>query len=279
MDCGLSDPRVWERRSAMLNLVYSDKEISGVNQLVQGFKSGDIIASSGPFVKLMVDDVTSGEVAETSRDRLHRVCITAGSGSEDNSLGRVELLGRGGEVLWSGDDLQSGSFELEVPGLNQCGYLVARVFGPGESSIGMHWRDVEHIAISNPVYLHPHGQTFAAPAGTILTLRFGANSPHLGSEVFFETAAGHKLYQGTVREGVIREVLPASGRFTLRARDGSSQTHYLINANPQLQTMQRYLYRGRFLEDFPDLEPGEVPPHVWQLDRYAEAMQQLELSL
>jgi hypothetical protein len=278
MDCGLSDPRVWERQMAMLNLVYSDSEIARVDQLVQGFKSGDIIASSGPFVELLVDDVRPGHVARTSPDRLHRVRLVVGSGSE-RGPGRVELLGRGGEVLWSRDDLPNGIFELEVPGLEERGYLIARVFGPGESSVGMHWRDVERIAVSNPVYLHPRNQSFTAPAGTVLTLHFKANSPHLGSEISFETATGHPLYRGVVREGVMREVLPASGRFTLLAPDGTRHTHYLINANPQLQTMQRYLYRGRFLQDFPDLEPGELPPFVWQFDRYAEAMQQLNLAL
>lgn len=278
MDCGLSDPRVWNREMAMLNLVYSADGVREVDQLVQSFRSGNIVASSGPFVEILVDDAGPGQTTETAADRMHRVRIIAGSGNGQSTLGRVELLGRGGEVLWARDNVPSGVLELEVPGLKQRGYLLARVFGEGESSVGMHWRDVERIAVSNPVYLHPRGQNFAAPTGTVVTLRFVANSPYLGGRITFETANGHSLGQGCIREGVIHEVLPASGRFTLTKTDGSQETRYLINSNQRLQKVQRYLYRGRFLQDFPDLQPGELPPHLWQFDRYAEAMQQVELT-
>ena len=72
--------------------------------------------------------------------------------------------------------------------------------------------------------------------------------------------------------------MPAGGRVTLRDSDGRRRTDYLLNANSALQTVQRYLYRGRFLRDFPSLQPGELPSQAWQIDRYVEAMREVELT-
>jgi hypothetical protein len=72
--------------------------------------------------------------------------------------------------------------------------------------------------------------------------------------------------------------MPANGRLTTVDLQGHSQTHYLVNANAKLIDVQRYLYRGRFLADFPSLSPGEVPPQAWRLDRYVDAMREMTLN-
>jgi hypothetical protein len=88
-----------------------------------------------------------------------------------------------------------------------------------------------------------------------------------------------ELIGGTIATiGSRTETLPASGRVTLVAPDGQCRTDYLINANAPLQAVQRYLYRGKFLLDHPTLQPGELPPPVWQFDRYVEAMREMTLT-
>jgi hypothetical protein len=97
-----------------------------------------------------------------------------------------------------------------------------------------------------------------------------------GGEIRFEGRDGELL--GSARaSGSIRETLPANGRVTLVATAGQRRTDYLINANAPLTDVQRYLYRGRFLLDFPTLTPGEVPVSAWRLDAFADALRQANL--
>jgi hypothetical protein len=215
-------------------------------------------------------------VTETSPDRTHVVKITAFAGDEDMPLGRVELIGRGGEVLWRRDEIESGTMTVPIEGLSQRGYIIARAFGPAD--IRGYWRDVREVAISNPVYLHPRGQKFESPATTEVRVDIGESSPYVGGEIRFEDASGLVLLEGCVHAGKYRQTMPASGRITIRDVDGQGRTDYLVNANAKLLDLQRYLYRGRFLRDFPSLQPGECPPEAWQLDKYVEAMRAVDLK-
>src|SRR5690606_97561 len=116
------------------------------------------------------------------------------------------------------------------------------------------------------------------PAQTRLRLTIDAQSPFHGGRVTFERADGEAIGQATLTAGTIEEVLPASGRFTLSAPDGTTRTEYLINANAELTQLQRYLYRGRFLRDFPNLQPGDLPVEAWRLADFKEVMQRLSVS-
>lgn len=276
MDCGLSDPKLWAREVALLNHAAVNGSGLSTRSLVQTFGAGKVFASSGPFIDLAVDGAAMGEVVETSRRHRHQVRITALSRRPGEPLGRIELVGRGGEVIWQRDHFAGGSIDIEIAGMANRGYLIARAFGPDD--VGVNWRNVREIAISNPVYLHPRGQTFERPATTAVTVNIADTSPFAGGEVSFEDAAGAPLLRVKARAGTMRESLPASGRVTLTARDGTSRTDYFVNANEKLINVQRYLYRGRFLLDFPTLQPGECPVEAWRIDDFVEAMRAVELE-
>jgi hypothetical protein len=276
MDCGLSDPNAWAKESALLTYAEAGAGPLTLRRLVDAFRCGRMFVSSGPLLTLSVDGHAMGDVAPTSRDQTHRVAIDARPAPGQDVLGRVELLGRGGRVLWRRDEWRGGRVELSMPGLAERGYLVARAFGP--ESTGAKWREVRRTAVSNPVYLHPRGESFNQPATTRVHVMIRPDSPFAGGEVRFESIDGTLLGSATPARGSLKETLPASGRVTLVSTDGRSHTHYLVNANPALQAAQRYLYRGRFLLDFPNLQPGEVPPEAWRIDRFADAMRELRLT-
>jgi hypothetical protein len=274
MDCGLSDPKLWTREVALLNHAAVNGGGLSARSLAKTFGDGLVFASSGPFINLSVDGSGMGEVVETSRRHVHSVCITALCKNTEKPLGRVELVGRGGEVVWHREDFAGGTAEIEVTGLAGRGYLIARAFGCDGTS----WRDVREVAISNPVYLHPRGSGFEKPATTRVRLTIATGSPYAGGTVSFEDAAGQVLSEGHAKAGTIDQTMPADGRVTLRGPDGQTRTDYLVNANTKLQSLQRYLYRGRFLRDYPLLQPGECPPSAWNIDGYVDAMRDVELK-
>ena len=280
MDWGLSDPKVWATDSPMLTYAHVGEE-SGegslrLGSLTESFRRGRIFVSSGPRIDLSVDGHRMGEVAESSAGHMHRVVIKAQPAPGQTQLGRVELIGRGGRVLWSQHGWRGGELHLAVPGLRERGYLVARAFG-AEAGDNKSWRDMKHVAVSNPVYLHPPGKGFNRPATTEVRVTIRSDSPFAGGEVRLESMSGELLGSIGVARGTFWERMPASGRITLLGRDGQCRTDYLINANPALMSAQRYLYRGRFLLDFPNLQPGDLPPEAWRIDRYVEAMRELSL--
>jgi hypothetical protein len=42
--------------------------------------------------------------------------------------------------------------------------------------------------------------------------------------------------------------------------------------------LQRHLYRGRFLRDFPACDQGDVPPTAWKIEEFREALRTVELA-
>lgn len=276
MDCGLSDPKLWGKDTALLNHAAVNGSGLSTHSLVSTFRNGQVFASSGPFIDLKVDGAGMGQATETSRRHVHAIQITALSRVPGEPLGRVELVGRGGEVIWHRDSFPGGTVDIEICGLADRGYVIARAFGASDGPAN--WRDVREVAISNPVFLHPRGQGFEKPSTTEVAVRLSDTSKYLGGEVRFEDAGGVLLSRATATTGPIRLTLPASGRVTLKAPDGTSRTDYFVNANQKLLDVQRHLYRGRFLRDFPNLQPGECPVEAWNLDDFVDAMRAVELK-
>jgi hypothetical protein len=267
-DCGLSREQTWQRPSAMTNHVHVEGDDLSVAALTKGFASGRLTATNGPMLDLTVDGQPMGNVARTAAGRAHRVKIWI---DPMEAVGRLDLVSRGGEVVWEQEVRSPTVATLEIGGTDQRSYLVAR-FRADES------RRDGPAAVSNPVYLLPHGQGFEQPTQTRLRLKISSDSPFCGGTIRFERADGVPIGSARLTAGAIEETLPASGRFTLIAPDGATQSEYLINANTELTRLQRYLYRGRFLRDYPHLKPGEVPPEAWGFDAHVEAMRDVNLN-
>lgn len=275
MDCSLSDPRLWQRDDALLTLAPVEGEITPP-KLARAFAAGRLVATSGPFVEITVDGVPMGGVAPTAAGRTHRVELCALSAPGQQLLGEVQLIGSAGVVVWRRRDFPGGRIELAVEGSDRRGYVLAAAFGAGQNSTTS-WRDVKQFAVANPVYLHAPGQSFARPQTTTLTLN--TSDPLVGAKLHLESAAGELLDRTTLRGGTEQYQLPATGRITVVPDAAPPRTLYLINANAKLQSLHRHLYRGRFLRDFPNLSPGEVPPAAWQLAEFPAAIERLSLRL
>ena len=273
MDAGLSDAGLWAKESALLT--YMPVDSVSVEAVIKAMRSGRMYSSSGPHADLQVDGEEMGSVVATGPGHIHRVTIEAYPATPGARV-CVELLGRGGQVLWARENFAGGRLELALAGLNTRGYLVAQVFAQ-EHRHGA-WRGVKEFAVSNPVYLHPPGHGFNQPTRTRVEVAVDAASEFVGGEMRSENAAGELLHAGRVATGLTRLEMPASGRVRMISPAGRVRTDYLVNANAPLRDALRYLYRGRFLDDRPELQPGEVPPEVWPWDRIALAMAQVRLA-
>lgn len=275
MDSGLSDAGLWRRDSAMLNYVPAGPGALTVEAVLKAMRNGQMYASSGPHLDLQVDGQPMGSVIETSPAHRHHVVIEAQALEPDQRL-CVELCGRGGQVLWTRAAFSGGRIELAIAGLPARGYLIARVFAQDQRDLPS--RNVSQFAVTNPVHLHPRGQGFNPPTRTLAEVVVEASSEFLGGEMRGETAAGELLHVGRVCAGATRLDMPATGRIRMISSAGRVRTDYLVNANAPLQDALRYLYRGRFLDDRPELQSGDVPPEVWPWERMAAAMAQVRLT-
>jgi hypothetical protein len=188
----------------------------------------------------------------------------------------VELLGFGGELLWRGDNLRGGTVTLAADGRAQRGYLVARAFGDAVPEKGGDTRTIKHFAVTNPVYLHPEGAGFAAPVRTELEIEVPGGAALTGGRVRLEDAAGAVQDEFEAR-GTWRGSVGAGGRVTTVTPEGVARTAYLINLNPRLQELQRYLHRGRFVKDYPSVAGGEVPVAAWRFGEHRAALEHLKL--
>jgi hypothetical protein len=279
MDIGLSTKKLWDREPRMQTWVRSGRGSASLAAIRRGLRRGRAFVSSGPFIDLAIDGAPAGAVVETHPGSVHKARIRVDSLHSDGRLDRIELIGAGGRCLWSADDVESGIFHLTLPGRTSRGWLIARAFGKGSHPGRNGDRDIFSFAATNPVYLHPPGGGFPEPMQTDLRLTVSAASPFRGGTVLLETLRGGLLEKWTAHSGVLACTAPVASRLVARAPTGETLRLPLINANRDVMDLQRYLYRGRFLRDWPDAEPGDVPPEAFRLHEFRDALRRTDIAL
>jgi hypothetical protein len=232
-----------------------------------------VFASNGPFIDVGLDGQPMGSVVAAATGRAHRLSIHAGM--PDGAPCRILVLTSGGQTAWDQRTFPGGSLELEIEDVSARTWFVCCVFDDSASSPG----DARSVAIANPVWLDPHPDAAQLAANTQLSIDFSRYSPWQGGTVHLETASGAALESWIVRTDSLHQRVPAASRITLESIDGWRRTSYLLNLNPEVQRLQRYLYRGQFLEDFPDTGTGEVPVEAFNLTHCRTALESLALTM
>ena len=246
--------------------------------IVKAARVGCVFATNGAFLTLVVDGVPMGGIARTSAGATHRVRVEAYPVPGQGGFARLDVVGRGGQVLLSIPSFAGGIVEAELPGQDGPGYVVARVFGEHDNPEAVRHQEIRDFAITNPVYLHPAG-FHVAPLTTHVALRVGAESPWLGGELRLEEADGTLLETHAVRAGTLTRELPASARITL-CRDGrTSRPRYIAMENERAEALMRYLHDGEFLRDWPSLACGDVPAEAFRLREMREALAEVTVEL
>ena len=150
--------------TAFFNLLPNDGKTKLTEEwIVKEFKAAHHTASSGPVVFMTVDGVRQGGELESGAGKVHKVTVNAEPAKGEKKLARVELLGRGGEILKTVRDFEGGTIEWEVAGADAGGYLIVRVFGENDGDYVYEMQQhVRHCAVTNPVWLRT--DAFRAPA-------------------------------------------------------------------------------------------------------------------
>lgn len=161
------------------------------------FRAAHHSASSGPVLFLTVDGERQGAELSSGAGKRHRVSVEAYPAKGETRLSKVELLGRGGEVLQTVRDFEGGRITWTLDGSEEGGYVVARCFGEHDGDYAYKAQQcVRHCAVTNPVWLRT--PAFQAPQPIATTTDHMAN-PKV-RELMDYLAKGHfrKDYPGCV---------------------------------------------------------------------------------
>lgn len=265
-----------EKGHILLNYIPGISGAPTMEQMKECFRAARHTPSSGPDLRLKVDGVDQGGEIPTGAGLRHTVEVVAWPAPGESLLSRVELLGRGGEILGCAENFPGGTVVFEIADDDASGYLIARAFGEhdGDYRSKPH-QQVKHCAITNPVWLVSPAQPRPEPLKTKLTILPGAN---IGRPFHIVDAAGHELQRGTVADAATTLVVPANTRLVIDRADGSRRVLPLPMANRRLRELMDYLADGVFLQDFPNCVPGVVPPEAFRFEEMREALASLTIE-
>lgn len=142
--------------------------------IIGEFRKARHTMSSGPVVFMTVDGAAQGDEICSGEGMRHEVVVEAWPAQGEKKLSKVELVGRGGEVIGMARDVTGGRISFEVEGSEAGGYLVVRVFGENDSDyVYKAQQRIRHCAVTNPVWLRT--DAFRAPAPIRTTIDHMAN--------------------------------------------------------------------------------------------------------
>lgn len=278
-DLGLSAMKLWDLDPLFLTYFKHETQALTTPGIVKALKSGNVYASSGPAITLSIDGVPMGSRLTSAAGSSHIATVEVRA-QPGKRLARLELISNGGKIIRTIEHPANGTHTFNLSGSNQHAYVIARVFGEGDLPGTKPDREIRQFAITNPVYLRPAGWQPFGPTKTEFNLNVAPSSRYVGGRAVFEDAVGNKLDESTLKGGeTITADMPASGRCALTDAHGITTRQYLINANPQVTELQRYLYRGRFRKDYPEMVPGDVPAEAFQIEKFKKAMARLALTV
>lgn len=276
-DVALDRRRTYKAESTYINYLHLPKKVDR-HGILEAASRGLCFLSTGGFIQLSVDGTPMGSIAPTREGQRHRVRVEAYPRAGQSHFSRIELIGKGGTVLARKDKFPGGILEYSFAGRDEPHYLVARAFGQDDDPEGLAPASVRHLAITNPVYLHPPGFQLA-PATTDYTFRVMPDSPWVGGRLEFQDIGGEILETHPLRPGAIRVSLPASARVELVKEGMAPRRFYIAMENPRVQKLLAYLYTGEFRKDFPGVSPGDVPPAAFRVAEMRDALRHCEYIL
>jgi hypothetical protein len=244
-----------------------------LEKIVASARTAETFASNGPLVTMNVDGKPMGSIVATEAGRRHRLEITAYPAADEDAV-NVEVVSNGGHVIASRQQFPGGRLSYELPGRSEPGYVVVRVFGAHDAPE----KSVRYHAVSNPVYLHPAGFRIA-PAVTACHLRIGSGSPWIGGSLEFQDPKGTTLRRTGVRAGDLRESVPADTQIVLRKEGARELRFFIALENDVVQKRLRYLMRGDFRRDYPNIQRSQVPVEAFGLAEMREALPNFSYSL
>ncbi len=271
-DYALDNRRTYDNVRTFLSFLHAPGETQ-LKRIVAAAREGACFMSTGAFLIASVDGVPMGRVATTRSGLRHRLRIEAYPGKGQARFSRIDVAGKGGAILARKNSWPGGILEYEFPGRDEADYIVVRAFGQNDNPDAPSQKDIEHMAMTNPVYLHPRGFRFQ-PVQTECIVQVQPGSAWEGGALEFQTAGGETIARHPIRAGAIKATLPASARVSLTKAGIGERCFYIAMENPKVQRLLTYLYRGEFRKDYGNPPAGNVSPAAFRLGEMREALRQ-----
>ncbi len=259
----------------MTTLVHCPQELT-LASLTRAGRQGRLMPSTGGFADIHTCSTAMGGIHTLPPGASVEVFVDLHPPPGQSCFSRVEILGRGGQLLHSLFHVPSGQLRFRVTGGDHPAYLLVRAFGEHDRGAPQSASPVEHLTLSNPLYLHPPGFRFHT-ARTHLTLRPAPDSP-FRNQPYHILSLDNRILDTACLDQTRHHDIPADAALHF---PGLQQPWplYPCMENPPVQDLLAYLWQGLFLRDFPDCRPGDVPPEAWRLDDLRQALSEQTLAL
>jgi hypothetical protein len=110
------------------------------------------------------------------------------------------------------------------------------------------------------------------PANTTCRIRVQPESPWAGGEIEFQDPRRATIRRHNIREGEITDSVPADAQLVLRKNGTPDLRFFIALENQTVQKRLRYLMRGDFRRDYPNVQPSQVPVEAFGLAEFREAV-------
>lgn len=255
-------------------LFVSKMRINGTPSLqaiIDTASKGEAFVSNGAHLTISIDSHKMGDTLRTRSGNKHTITLEAYPVPGQKTLSLIQIIGKNGAVLAEEKDFPGGTLSYNLVCGSTPDYILARTFGETDSPFQGPHQNTNFCAVTNPIYLHEQGYSFNQVI-TECVLHFGSASQWIGGSVAFETASGDMIEKFSVKNSELRTTLPANAVVKLAGTSGEKRSFFIAAENTRAQKLVSYLSAGEFLNDYPNLQPGEVPAEAFRLKEMQEAL-------
>ncbi|WFB36191.1 hypothetical protein P3T73_00225 [Kiritimatiellota bacterium B12222] len=237
---------------------------------------GECVSTTGASLWLESDQVGMGGIHRLQSGDQVSLTLSAWPAQGESHFSRLQLIGKNGRIIQEWENFPGGQIQLQFEVQETPGYLLLLGFGPLDDPHIRPEKEIESLAISNPIYFQAPDWSYS-PTRTQLRLSAGENSIYQGQQVQAIDHQSKIIWEGCLDQTHELD-LPGDASLRFPERRGDPDL-FLCMENAAVQEIIAYLWQGLFLDDYPDLQPGQVPPQAWKLDKLSRALQEQELIL
>jgi hypothetical protein len=219
--------------------------------------------------------VTNGPLVEILNNIDNIITVNLLPQQEQTYVSLLEILGEGGQPIISLKNVEAGSYRFSVD-KSKHNYLVARVWGENDS-LEMNQQDVKFHAISNPLFLKEFKR--CQPLLTDVDITVKSENINTQKTPIILNPLGNIIGKSKFINNKIEGIFPANSNIRIEDNQGKLLDIPIMMANPKLREQMDYLANGKFLNDCPNMQEGQVPAEAFRFEEIKQAMQSLKITI
>jgi hypothetical protein len=251
------------------------------DDMKEEMRLGHHYMTSGPELILSVDGNPMGTTISSDEKKTFHATLIAKPSKEEAKLSRVQLVTLNNTVIYETRDFTGGTieFDIELPTDLDYTYIVARCFGENDDPETMRQQQIKHCALTNPIFFATKNVEWHKPLISTITLSVSEDSKYCGQEYVIDDLHGNTSERKVLEAG--EHIIKTSPQSLLKLYDkNNSETSIPLSmANKPLREYLEGIAAGKFLEQFPNCEPGQVPVAVFRLDDIEGILKEFTVSL